>query len=263
MQILYPDGHTANFKKSGSQYVSASPGTHDVISREGDEYVMRDADCGCASEEKRFDSDGHLTALIDRNGNAVHLFYDGDKLTALENAAGRRVEFTLNDDGQIIEARLPEDITLQYEYEDGLLTAFIDGRGNRTAYQYDDLGQMTEIISAKGHPLVRNSYDDEYRVTEQIVGESESYSFSYEDGKTTVTDAYGNAHVHHYDDDLCLIRMEYPDGNEERYHYGAEPISFGGAPLLKSECAVMEGANKKPGYVLSTYTYPVKLSDQV
>ncbi|MCI5141606.1 MAG: hypothetical protein D3909_07735, partial [Candidatus Electrothrix sp. ATG1] len=52
VQILYPDGHTANFEKSGSQYVSASPGTHDVISKEGDEYVLRDADCGCASEEK-------------------------------------------------------------------------------------------------------------------------------------------------------------------------------------------------------------------
>jgi RHS repeat-associated protein len=219
VQILYPDGHTANFRKSGSQYVSASPGTHDVITKEGDEYVLRDADCGCASEEKRFDSNGHLTALIDRNGNAVRLFYDVDKLTALENAAGRRVEFTLNEDGRITEARLPEDISLQYEYEDGLLTAFIDGRGNRTAYRYDDLGQMTEIISAKGYPLVRNTYDDEYRVTEQIVGESEQYSFSYEDGKTTVTDAYGNAHVHHYDDDLRLIRMEYPDGSSEQYEY--------------------------------------------
>ncbi|MCI5133393.1 MAG: hypothetical protein D3904_18235, partial [Candidatus Electrothrix sp. EH2] len=148
VQILYPDGHTANFRKSGSQYVSASPGIHDVITKEGDEYVLRDADCGCASEEKRFDSNGHLTALIDRNGNAVRFFYDGDELTALENAAGRRVEFSLNEDGQIIEARLPENITLGYEYEDVLLTAFIDGRGHRTVYQYDELGQMTEIISA-------------------------------------------------------------------------------------------------------------------
>jgi RHS repeat-associated protein len=219
VQILYPDGHTANFKKSGSQYVSASPGAHDVITKEGDEYVLRDTDCQCALETKRFDSKGRLTALIDRNGNAIRLLYDGDKLTALENAAGRRVEFELNDDGRIIEARLPEDITLRYEYEDGILTAFIDGRGDRTTYRYDELGQMTEIISAKGHPLVRNTYDDEYRVSEQIVGESESYSFSYEDGETTVTDAYDNAHVHHYDDDLRLIRMEYPDGSSERYEY--------------------------------------------
>ncbi|RWX47115.1 RHS repeat-associated core domain-containing protein [Candidatus Electrothrix aarhusensis] len=219
VQILYPDGHTANFEKSGSQYVSASPGTHDVVTKEGDEYILRDADCGCASEEKRFNSDGHLTALVDRNGNAIRLFYDGDKLSALENAAGRRVEFTLNNDGQIIEAQLPENISLQYEYQDDLLSAFIDGRGNRTEYRYDELGQMTEIISANGYPLVRNIYDDEYRVTQQIVKESESYSFSYEEGKTTVTDAYGNAHVHHYDDDLRLVRMEYPDGTEERYEY--------------------------------------------
>ncbi|MCI5143974.1 MAG: RHS repeat protein, partial [Candidatus Electrothrix sp. AR3] len=222
VQILYPDGHTANFKKSGSQYVSDSPGTHDVITKEGDEYLLRDTDCQCALESKRFDNKGRLTALIDRNGNRIDLFYDGDKLTALENSAGRRVEFTLNEDGQITEARLPENISLQYEYTDGMLTAFIDGRGNRTQYSYDDLGQMLEIISAKGHPLVRNTYDDKYRVSKQIVGESEQYSFSYEDGRTTVTDAYGNAHIHHYDDDLRLIRMEYPDGTEEQYQYDSD-----------------------------------------
>ncbi|MCI5140263.1 MAG: hypothetical protein D3909_00645, partial [Candidatus Electrothrix sp. ATG1] len=67
--------------------------------------------------------------------------------------------------------------------------------------------------------LVRNSYDDEYRVSEQIVGESEQYSFSYEDGKTTVTDAYGSIHVHHYDDDLRLVQLDYPDGTSEQYEY--------------------------------------------
>ncbi|CAK8715668.1 RHS and YD repeat-containing protein [Candidatus Electronema halotolerans] len=220
VQVLYADGHTANFKKSGSSYVSDSPGTHDVVTKEGGEYVLRPADCGCSSsEEKRFDSKGHLTALTDRNGNQIRLIYADGKLAAVENSGGRRVEFTLNDDGQIIEARLPEDITLRYEYEDGLLAAFVDGKGNRTAYHYDDHGQMTEIISAKGHPVVRNSYDEEYRVSSQIVGESAEQSFSYENGKTTVTDAYGNAEVHHYDADLRLIRLEHRDGTVEQFEY--------------------------------------------
>jgi hypothetical protein len=33
----------------------------------------------------------------------------------------------------------------------------------------------------------------------------------------------------------------------------AESISFGGTALLKSECAVVGGRNKKPGYALGTY----------
>ncbi|MCW5198350.1 hypothetical protein VU06_01215 [Desulfobulbus sp. F3] len=103
-----------------------------------------------------------------------------------------------------------------------LLAAFVDGKGHRRQYRYDDHGQMTEIISAKGHPVVRNSYDKEYRVSRQIVGESEEYSFEYEDGKTTVTDAYGNAETHHYDDDLRLVRLEHKDGTEERFEYDAD-----------------------------------------
>ncbi|WPD22236.1 MAG: RHS repeat-associated core domain-containing protein [Candidatus Electrothrix scaldis] len=219
VQILYADGHTANFKKTGDRYISDTPGNFNVITKEGDEFVLRDTDCQCAMESKRFDREGRLIALVDRNDNRINLIYDGDKLAAVENTAGRRVEFAVNGEGRITEARLPEDITLRYEYTDDMLTAFIDGRGNRTEYRYDDLGQMTGIISAEGHSVVRNSYDDEYRVNEQTVGESEMYSYSYADGQTTVTDSYGNAHVYHYDEDLRLVRTDYPDGTAEEYTY--------------------------------------------
>jgi YD repeat-containing protein len=219
VQLLYADGHTANFKKSGDQYISASPGTHDVITKEGDEYVLRDTDCQCALEEKRFNKDGYLTALVDRNGNRISLIYNGDKLTALKNAAGRQVNFELNSEGRITKAHLPENITLTYEYTDDLLTAFIDGRGGRTEYRYDDFGQMTEIISPNGYSIVRNTYDEQYRVSEQIVKENERYSFTYEKGKTTVSDSYGNATVHHYDDDLRLVRTDHPDGTAENYTF--------------------------------------------
>ena len=219
VQILFADGHTANFKKTGDRYVSDTPGNYNVITKEGDEFVLRDTDCQCALETKRFDSEGRLIVLVDRNDNRINLIYDGDNLAAVENTAGRRINFEVNADGRIIKALLPENITLSYEYTDDLLTAFVDGKGNRTEYRYDDLGQMTGIISAKGHSVVQNSYDEEYRVSEQTVGENGMYSFSYTDDQTTVADAYGNAHVYHYDEELRLIRTDYPDGTAEEFTY--------------------------------------------
>ncbi|WLE95144.1 MAG: DUF6531 domain-containing protein [Candidatus Electrothrix communis] len=219
VQILFADGHTANFKKTGDTYVSDTPGNFNVITKEGDEFVLRDTDCQCALETKRFDSEGRLIALVDRNDNRINLIYDGDNLAAVENTAGRRIDFAVNADGRITKADLPENITLRYEYTDDMLTAFVDGRGNRTQYQYDDLGQMTGIISAKGHSVVQNSYDDEYRVSEQTVGESEMYLYSYANGQTTVSDSYGNAHVYHYDEELRLVRTDYPDGTAEEFTY--------------------------------------------
>ena len=96
VQILFADGHTANFKKSGDRYVSDTPGNLNVITKEGDEYVLRDTDCQCALETKRFDSEGRLIALVDRNDNRINLIYDGDNLAAVENTAGRRIDFAVN-----------------------------------------------------------------------------------------------------------------------------------------------------------------------
>ncbi|MDM8539868.1 RHS repeat-associated core domain-containing protein [Desulfococcaceae bacterium HSG9] len=220
VQILYEDGHTANFKEDGDgTYISDTPGNHDTVFKDGDEYVLQKTDCQCSLESKRFGSEGKLLSLSDRNGNLIKLIYAGDMLAAVENASGRRIEFDTNSDGRITKARLPEGISLSYEYNDDLLTAYTDGRGHRTRYRYDGEGQMTEIISAKGHPIVRNTYDDEYRVAEQIVGENEKYVFTYEDGRTHVTDAYGNTHVHHYDDQLRLEQLDYPDGTSELFTY--------------------------------------------
>ncbi|MCI5221233.1 MAG: hypothetical protein D3924_00765, partial [Candidatus Electrothrix sp. AR4] len=112
VQILFADGHTANFKKTGDRYVSDTPGNFNVITKEGDEFVLRDTDCQCALETKRFDSEGRLIALVDRNDNRINLIYDGDTLSAVENTAGRRISFEVNADGRITKTLLPENIVL-------------------------------------------------------------------------------------------------------------------------------------------------------
>ncbi len=219
VQILYSDGHTANFKKDGDEYVADSPGNHDLVVKEGDEYVLYQNGCKCSQDSRRFNSDGKLTAISDKNGNEIKLIYAGSMLAAVENASGRRIEFEMNGKGRITKATLPEGITLSYEYENDMLTAFTNGRGLRTVYKYDDKGQMTEIVSPKGHPLVRNAYDEEYRVSEQTVGEKEKYTFAYEKELTRVNDAYGHTTVHHYDENLRLVQIDHPDGNTEYFEY--------------------------------------------
>ena len=89
-----------------------------MITKEGDEYILKHNGCNCSLESERFNADGKLIAFSDRNGNLISLTYNGDRLAAVENAGGRKVEFTSNDDGQITKAVLPEGVTLKYEYAD-------------------------------------------------------------------------------------------------------------------------------------------------
>ncbi|QTA83454.1 YD repeat-containing protein, DUF4382 [Desulfonema limicola] len=220
LQMLYADGHTALFEETGGGvYTSDSPNNFDEITKEGSDYVLRQNSCQCSLDSKRFNSDGKLIAVSDKNGNEITFNYDGDKLASVENASGRKIEFTSDSEGRIIKAVLPEGITLEYEYTDDLLTAFINGRGLRTEYKYDGNKQMTEMISPKGHPIVQLTYDGDFLVSDQIVGENEKYSFEFEDSVTKITDAYGSTTVHHYDNDKRLIQMDYPDGNSEFYDY--------------------------------------------
>ncbi|EDN70913.1 protein containing RHS repeats [Beggiatoa sp. PS] len=219
VQILYPDGHTVLFKKEGDGYISDSPANFDTLTLEGDEYVLTHKN---SLEQKRFNADGHIIGISDRNGNEITFEYAGELLTRVENASGRWIEFTHNDDGQIIQAQLPEDITLAYEYTDGLLTAFIDGKGNRTEYQYDDNQQLVKMLTPKGHPKVQMTYDaEDWRVVQQIVGETELYALDYNEDATitTVTNAYGVETIHHYDEQGRIVQVEHPDGTTEQYGY--------------------------------------------
>lgn len=222
LQVQYADGRTSTFKKEEDRYIADSPGNFDVIVKEGDEYVLYNDSCQCTLETRRFSADGKLESISDRNGNTIKLTYEGDLLKRIENAAGRSVSFSHDGDGRIVSAALPESVALRYEYSGGLLTGFVDGNGHRTEYIYADNGQLTDIITPKGHPAVRVAYDaDDARVLTETVGETVHHIFTYEDDSNTVliTDAYGAESIHRYDDKKRLVKEDYPDGTSEGYEY--------------------------------------------
>lgn len=220
VQIQYADGRTVLFRREGGGFVSESPDVHDILEQIGSDYVLKRT-C-CSLEAMRFNADGLLTEISDRNGNMVTLTYDGNRAIEIRNASGRAAALSYDGSDHVTEIALPEGIILRYEYTGDLLTAFVDGRGMRTEYRYDANGFLTEIVTPKGHPSVRVQYDPTtWRAVRQVLGEAESLTFSYDvpAGTTSVTDAYGHARVHHYDAQHRLVRLDYPDGTSEAFGY--------------------------------------------
>jgi len=216
VQILYPDGKTAMFKKSGDSYKPDSIGNYDELTVSNDGYILKRKE---SLQTWRFNSDGNLIEITDRNGNKVSYIYENGLLKQIQNNAGRTINFTLNSDKKIIKADLPEGITLRYEYSNGLLSAYIDGVGNRTEYQYSADKQLVKVITPKSHPTLRVLYDSEWRANEQIIGESERHTISYDTSKATVKDAYGHVSQHLYDDQDRVIKYIHPDNSFEEYAY--------------------------------------------
>lgn len=219
VQIRFPDGHTQNFEKSGDTYEPSTADNFDVLTKEGEDFLLERKH---NLEIWHFGSDGRLLDIKDKNDNTVAYTYAGDQLTKISDGK-RSIMFSYDAEGHITEASLPEGIVLSYEYNDDLLTGFTDGRGNRTAYQYDDNKQLIEIVTPLGHSSVQMSYDESYRVTSQTVGEDELYSFVYEGEDvaeaTTITDSYGNATVQKHDEDGRQTEVIHPDGSTEKFEH--------------------------------------------
>ncbi|TAA74141.1 MAG: RHS repeat-associated core domain-containing protein [Candidatus Electronema aureum] len=219
VQIRFPDGHTQNFEKSGSSYKSSTPDNFDELTKEGNNFVLKRKS---SLETWSFGSDGKLLQTSDQNGNKVAYTYGGGCLEKISSGS-RAVTFTCDAKGHITKAQLPENIVISYEYNDDLLTAMTDGRGNKTQYTYDENKQLTKISTPLGTPSVQMSYDDRYRVSSQTVGESELYAFAYqgEDAaeSTTITDSYGNATVQKHDEKGRQVEITHPDGTTEEFKH--------------------------------------------
>ncbi|MCW5203714.1 hypothetical protein VU12_12350, partial [Desulfobulbus sp. US4] len=219
IQIRFPDGHTQNFDKNGSSYEPSTPDNFDVLTLEGEEFLLERKH---SLEKWRFGADGNLKEIQDRNGNTLTYTYTAGLLTEISEG-NRSISFKHDADGHITEVTLPEGIVLAYQYEDDLLVAMTDGEGNRTQYRYNEKKQLAEIVTPLGHSSVRMSYDDRYRVSEQTVGENELYAFAYqgEDAAeaTTITDSYGNATVQKHDEEGRQKEVVHPDGSTELFEY--------------------------------------------
>ncbi len=218
VQVRYADGHTANFANNGGTFTPLETRVYDTLTTEGSGYCLKTKDL----ISYHFDSDGRLTSITDRNGNALTLTYDGERVVRADNSAGRWVRFEYNGEGLITDVYAPEDVHLQYGYQDGRLHSFTNARGNTTYYEYDGQGRLNAIITPKGHPSLRLTYGGELgRVTEQIVGANERRTFAYDDANriTTITDIYGHKTIHVYDDKYRLVESRDDLGQSEFYAY--------------------------------------------
>ncbi|XCN73277.1 MAG: HYD1 signature containing ADP-ribosyltransferase family protein [Candidatus Electrothrix aestuarii] len=219
VQIRFPDGHTQNFDKNGGAYEASTADNFDELTQDGSDFLLERKH---SLEVWRFGLDGKLLEIKDKNGNKIEYTYSGDSVSKISDGH-REITFTHDSEGHITEAKLPENIVISYEYDGDLLTAVTDGKGNTTSYTYGDNKQLTEIRTPAGFPSVQMSYDENYRVTSQTVGESELYSFVY-DGEdvaesTTITDSYGNITVQKHDEDGRQSEIIHPDGTTEKFEH--------------------------------------------
>jgi RHS repeat-associated protein len=163
---------------------------------------------------EEFDTLGRLKRVTDRLGRATVLGRDErGRLSTITSPEGRTLELEYDSYGPTIDRLVgPDGIIAGYTYDydpregDRLVRVrYADGTGY--SYSYSDHGQLTTVADLQGVVLERHGYEEVPRVGEsrppkaawsELSGGVERHTFSYEEGRTVVTNSKGGVSVFEY-----------------------------------------------------------------
>jgi RHS repeat-associated protein len=197
VRFLLQDDGTFVAESGGLSTLSTVTGSYQVVTQDQVTY--------------RFNSNGKLTSMTDRNGNAVSLSYDGNgRLATITDSAGRAITFTSNADGTLARIDVPDSRSVIYGYTAGRLTSVTDPANRITTYHYDSNGRLDQITDPNGHTRSQTTYGSDGRVTQQTdaLGHTTTFSWDSATQTETATDARGNTWKDVYSNNVLLKEID-------------------------------------------------------
>lgn len=130
--------------KEGTVFYAEGNSAEKIVLRKG--FYVREIVDGSS---ERFNTDGQLTYLYDKNQNYLKLEYNKNVLTTMVTSSGRRLTFQYTPNGKVKEIRGPNGLKTEYKYEKlNDLVYAKNAKGEVTTYQYDALHNVTKITYA-------------------------------------------------------------------------------------------------------------------
>lgn len=147
----------------------------------------------------RFDTNGRLTSIVDRNANTTGLTYTGQNLTRITDPVGRALVLDYDSSNRIIRVTDPISRSWSYSYEGtpGVpgpngLTRVTDPLGNSMRYDYVAGGRLSKVTDKRGIVAKQITYDTNGRVIEQRFADGGIEQYSYVLAGRVVTSATEN-----------------------------------------------------------------------
>ncbi len=171
------------------------------------------------------DSEGRITSITDPMGNKVTYEYDyyGD-LVSVTDQEGNTTKFTYNSNHYIISIMDPRGkMPVRNEYDDdGRLIARVDAEGNRIEYSRD-IENRQEIVEDRMGNITVYNYDEKGNIIEMVdpMGNKTTFTFDSNNNKLSETDALGNTIYFTYDSENRVTSKTDQLGNKIEYYYNS------------------------------------------
>lgn len=197
-----------------STFYPALPGTNATLRKASTGYEATQKSDGM---RMLFDTDGNLTAMIDRFGQSMTVTRTSSTVT-LTADDGRELVATLDGSGRVTTLDGPGGRSVSYSYDtDGNLTSVTDPRGKTSTYGYTTptnhlMTSFATPVQAAAGVAVVNTYDTSKRIKTQTIPmnptsggttpQTQTYTFaysgSYPNMTTTVTEPNATSSVFSY-----------------------------------------------------------------
>jgi RHS repeat-associated protein len=191
--LLHGDeGQQVYYTKEGDGSFLGAPGSLSTLASVAGGYELRRVD----QVVYRFDAQGRLLSMKDRNNQGLTLAYDVQgRMQTITDAASRPVTISYNASNLVSQVQTQDGRSASYSYSSGRLTSVTDVRGKTWAYGYDASGRLATIRDPLNHTQVTNVYGGDGRVQSQTDALAKTTTFAWNAGTqtATVTDARSNA----------------------------------------------------------------------
>jgi RHS repeat-associated protein len=217
--VIQGDGSTWTFFPTNSAYVG-EPGIFDSLAHNPDStWALTNK----SQTVTRFDTNGHLLSITDKNANTLTCSYVGGVLSQIIDTAGRTNYFSANTLGCISTITDPIGRLIKFVYDARTnLIAVVVANNQTNQYFYDSNHQMTNACDPKGTFYIYNEYD---QTNFFVIRQHDAYTnwsyFAYDFTSqiTYVTNALGKVSIHSFDDRLLETNVIDESNNRQVFLY--------------------------------------------
>lgn len=175
---------------------------------------------GNLTESYTYDAEGRKTSYTDKFGKTETYVYDiKGNLIETTDKYGNKTTNTYDEASNLIKTVDSFGNSVQYTFTNGLLTAEINERGEKTIYEYDSLKRLTKTTYWNGQTIV-NEYNDQGLISKTTDSKGIVTEYLYDAaGKETKVTVNGISESKMYNADGNLIEEIDKNGIKTQYGY--------------------------------------------